>query len=123
MEETLKVIDIAKRTFPKLKIMARARNRRHAHLMMDRGVDGIVRDTFYSSLRLSEMILEALDIAPSEARRSVEMFREHDEKQLIESHAFYEDERQLIQSAKQAAAELEQLFEADRRETEKDAAE
>ena len=36
------------------KILARARNRRHAHLLMDRGVDGLVRETFYSSLKLAE---------------------------------------------------------------------
>ena len=121
-EETLKVVDVAKRTFPRLKIMARARNRRHAHLLMDREIEGIVRETFYSSLRLSEMVLETLGVPPSEARRAVELFREHDERTLIASHAFYTDERQLIQSTKQAAAELAELFEADRRDSAAEAA-
>jgi hypothetical protein len=39
MEESIAVIDIVRRTFPKLKILARARNRRHAHLLMDRGIE------------------------------------------------------------------------------------
>jgi monovalent cation:proton antiporter-2 (CPA2) family protein len=117
VEETLNVVDVAKRTFPQLKIMARARNRRHAHLLMDRGIDGIVRETFFSSLRLGEMVLEALDVPPSEARRAVEMFREHDERTLLATHAIYKDEQQLIQSAQQAAAELAELFEADRRDS------
>jgi glutathione-regulated potassium-efflux system ancillary protein KefC len=121
-EETLKVVDVAKRTFPRLKIMARARNRRHAHLLMDREIEGIVRETFYSSLRLSQMVLETLGVPPSEARRAVELFREHDERTLIASHAFYTDERQLIQSTKQAAAELADLFEADRRDSASEAA-
>ena len=43
------------RNFPELKILARARNRRHAHLLMDRGVDGLVRETFHSSLLLGEL--------------------------------------------------------------------
>ena len=30
-------------------ILARARNRFHAHLLMDRGVDGLVRETFHQA--------------------------------------------------------------------------
>jgi len=44
----------------------------------------------------------------------VALFQEHDEKTLEASHAIYRDEQRLIQSAKDAAAELESLFEADR---------
>ncbi len=116
MEQTLRVVEVARRTFPHLRVLARARNRRHAHLLMDRGVDRLVRETFHSSLRLSEMALEDLGVASDEARRAVAFFRDYDEKNLIESHAFYEDERQLIQGAKQAGEELSGLFEADQRE-------
>ena len=116
MEETLQVIDIARRTFPNLRIVSRARNRRHAHLLMDRGITRQVRETFHSSLRLSEMVLEDLGVKPDEARRAVEFFQAYDERMLAETHAFYDDERQLIQSAKQAADELSGLFEADLRE-------
>jgi monovalent cation:proton antiporter-2 (CPA2) family protein len=113
MEETTRVIDMARRNFPKLKILARARNRFHAHVLMDRGVDGLVRDTFYSSLRLGEMALTALDVPSAEAARAIELFREHDERNLIETQAFYRDEQKLRQSVQEAARELEALFEAD----------
>jgi glutathione-regulated potassium-efflux system protein KefB len=124
MEEATRVVDMVRRDFPHLKILARARNRFHAHLLMDRGVDGLVRDTFYSSLRLGEMALEALGESPAEAARAVELFREHDERNLIETQAIYRDEQQLAQSVQQAAGELEALFEADREDgTERQAAE
>lgn len=123
MEQTLQVVDVARRTFPNLRIVVRARNRRHAHLLMDRGVAGIVRETLHSSLRLSELALEAVGVEAGEARRAVDLFREHDERSLIESHAFYEDERQLIQSGQQAAAELAGLFEADLKSRDRRAAE
>ena len=42
------------------------------------------------------------------------LFRDHDEKNLLETHAIYRDEQQLIQSEQQAADELASLFEADR---------
>ena len=114
MDETLRVVDVARRLFPKLRVLARARNRRHAHLLMDRGVTGLVRETFHSGLRLTEMTLEQLGVPAEDARRAVEIFRAHDELTLVESHAFYEDERRLIQDARERAAELTDLFEADR---------
>jgi monovalent cation:proton antiporter-2 (CPA2) family protein len=113
MEESIAVIDIVRRTFPKLKILARARNRRHAHLLMDRGIAMFVRETFHSSLRMGEMALEALGVPEDEAQRAVKLFAEYDERTLVEMHAYYEDERQVIQSIKQAADELAGLFEAD----------
>jgi monovalent cation:proton antiporter-2 (CPA2) family protein len=118
IEQTLQVVDIARRHFPNLKIMARARNRRHAHLLMDRGVAGIVRETLHSGLKLSEMVLEGVGVSHEDARRAVEMFLEHDERFLAHSHTFYEDERRMIQSAQEATAELASLFEADLRNRE-----
>lgn len=114
MEETLVVVDMIRRNFPNLKIFARARNRRHAHLLMDRKVDGLVRETFHSSLRLSEKVLTALGVSPVNALRAVEVFRVRDEQAMLDTHSFYNDERRLIQSAQDVANELASLFEADR---------
>jgi CPA2 family monovalent cation:H+ antiporter-2/glutathione-regulated potassium-efflux system protein KefB len=113
MEAVLRTAEVAKRAFPNLKILARARNRRHAYLLMDSGVDGLVRDTFHSSLRLAEMSLTALGIEPASAERAVTLFRDHDEQNLAATHAIYRDEKRLIQSVQQAADELNELFEAD----------
>ncbi len=114
MEAVLRTVDVARRNFPQLKILARARNRRHAHLLMDRGVDGLVRETFHSSLVLAEQALTSLGIDADAASRAVALFRDHDEKTLVSSHADYRDEQKAIQTAQDAAAELESLFEADR---------
>ena len=113
MEESLKVVDMAKRHFPDLVVLARARNRRHAHLLMDRGVTGIVRETFFSSLKLTGMVLGALDLPADAAQRAIKLFCEHDEQNLVETQAIAHDESQLIQSTQQAAEELLELFEAD----------
>jgi voltage-gated potassium channel Kch len=116
MEDVLRVVDVAKRHFPNLKIMARARNRRAVYLLMDRAVDFMVRDTFYSSLKMAEDSLTALGVAPADAARSVALFREHDERNLRETHAIYRDEKQLIQSVVEATEELMAVFEADQKE-------
>jgi CPA2 family monovalent cation:H+ antiporter-2/glutathione-regulated potassium-efflux system protein KefB len=114
MDEALAVAEMARRQFRHLKIYARARNRRHAHALMGVGLDGIIRETFFSSLNLTEMVLSALDVLPEQAHRAIELFREHDERQLIETQAIAGDEQKLIQSTQQAAQELMELFESDR---------
>ncbi len=113
MEDTLRVAEMAKRHFPHLTILARARNRRHAHLLMDLDIAGIVRETFESSLKLTGMVLQHLDVPVPTAERAIELFRERDERTLVETHAIAHDEQALIQSTQQAAQELMELFEAD----------
>jgi Kef-type K+ transport system membrane component KefB/voltage-gated potassium channel Kch len=110
----LRTIDMVKRNFPNLAILARARNRWYAHLLMDRDVDGLVRETFHSSLDLARQALTVLGIDDVAAERAVALFRDHDEKNLQETHAIYRDEKRVIQSQQQAADELASLFEADR---------
>lgn len=114
VETSIKVVETVQRNFPDLPILARARNRNHAHLLMDRGIEVIVRETYFSALRLSEAMLAELGVPPDEARRTLTTFREHDEQMLIDQHAVYKDEKQLIQTSAQAMAELERLVAADR---------
>jgi CPA2 family monovalent cation:H+ antiporter-2/glutathione-regulated potassium-efflux system protein KefB len=113
MEESLKVAQMVRRKFPHLHILARARNRRHVHLLMGAGVEAIVRETFFSSLRLSELLLETLDVPHAQAARAIGLFREHDERMLAETYAIAGDEKQLIQTNQEATQELMDLFESD----------
>ena len=112
-KQALDLVERARSAFPHLKIYARARNRRHAHLMMQFEVEAIVRETYFSALRLTELVLEGIGIDGAEARRTVEAFRDRDEKSLVLQHDFYDDEKKLIQSARDAARELDSLFEDD----------
>jgi monovalent cation:proton antiporter-2 (CPA2) family protein len=113
---TLKVVQTAQRYFPHLTILARARNRRAAHLLMDLRVTKIVRETFYSSIRMTEEVLEELGLPPDEIERTIATFVERDERVLVEQHGIYQDESQMIQTTKQAAEELRGLLEADARD-------
>jgi monovalent cation:proton antiporter-2 (CPA2) family protein len=112
-EAVVKVSQLVREHFPQAKIFARARNRRVAHSLMDVGVHDFVRETFLSSLRLSELVLLGLEFNEEDARRTVAAFRERDEQMLIAQHAFYDDETKVIQTSTQVAAELRSLFEAD----------
>ena len=115
-EANVRSARLVKRLYPHLKVYARARNRQHAFRLMDLQVEGIVRETLHSSLVLTEKVLVGLGMAPEVAKDRVARFRAHDEKLLAAQHAVYDDEAKLVQSSKEALAELEQIFEADVRE-------
>lgn len=115
-EATLAAAAMAKRHFPHLAILTRARDRRHAYRLMDLDLAGIVRETFHSSLYLSGLVLSHLDVPAATAERAIALFRVHDERTLEETHAIAGDEQLLIQSAQAAARELMELFESDRAE-------
>jgi glutathione-regulated potassium-efflux system protein KefB len=114
-EVTIRTARILKRLYPHLKIFARARNRQHAFRLMDMGVEVIVRETFHSSLEMSQQVLEALGVPPEVAAERRERFRVHDENMLREQHLVYDDEAALIASSQQALQDLEKLFEADQK--------
>ena len=61
-------------------------------------------------------VLIALGISPEQATQRAAKFRAHDEALLASQHLIYDDEAALVESAKQARSELEQLFEADAEE-------
>lgn len=113
IEASVRTAELVRRHFPDLKILARARNRQHALRLMDLGVRYLIRETYLSSLDMAQHALEALGLTRADAVESIRRFDAHDRKQLQAQREIRDDEQKLIQSAQQAARELEQLFEAD----------
>jgi len=112
-ETSLAIAESVRRHFPRLRIFAVANDRNHALRLMDLGVHLVIRRAYFSSLEMGRRLLVELGEPEPAADRSVRTFREHDETTLLRQQALYRDEKQLIQSAQDAARELEQLFEAD----------
>jgi glutathione-regulated potassium-efflux system protein KefB len=108
--ETARVVQ---KHFPHLAIIARARNRQHAYELRAMGVSHLFRETFVSSLEMTEAVLQQLGLPFSEARRTMEIFRAMDEKLLEESFALRGDMQSLQKKATSAREELEKLFVAD----------
>ncbi|HBK57138.1 MAG TPA: glutathione-regulated potassium-efflux system protein KefB [Xanthomonadales bacterium] len=113
-EANLRTARMVKRLFPHIRIYARARNRQHTFKLMDLGVDGVVRETFHSSLELGRQVLEALGVAPEQARERMQRFLAHDEALLQEQYLVYDDDAALVASAHEALRDLVGLFDADR---------
>ncbi|HWU68401.1 MAG TPA: monovalent cation:proton antiporter-2 (CPA2) family protein [Stenotrophobium sp.] len=112
-EASLHIATTVRRHFPQLRIFAVARTRHHALRLMDMGIADVIRRSYYSSLEMARELLQAVGETEPAARRAVEVFRETDQRTLLSQRAVFHDEQAMMQSAQDAARELEQLFEAD----------
>ncbi len=115
VEASVRAVQIVRRHFPHLRVLARARNRQHAFQLMDAGVERIWRETFGSSLELAQQALVELGTDAETAAAQVRTFRQHDEATLQAQAAVKDDEAKLIATTQASARQLESLFEADAR--------
>lgn len=113
VEASLKTAAMVKRHYPHLKIYARARNRHHAYRLMDLGVAYVERETFRSSVEMGQGVLQALGTSAADATEAGRRFRVHDEDLLRRQQAIHYDEERMITTSREAAQELERVFEQD----------
>jgi glutathione-regulated potassium-efflux system protein KefB len=116
-DTNIKTAELVHKLYPNIKIIARARNRQHVHRLIDVGAQA-VRETFHSSLEMSRRTLVGLGLSQTQADARINRFKRHDEQVLAAQHLVYDDAAKVLQTAKEARAELAQLFEADRLEEE-----
>jgi glutathione-regulated potassium-efflux system protein KefB len=114
---SLRVARVVRRMYPHLKIIARARNRQHVWRLMDLGIDEPVRETLDSSLKMGRMALEALGVPAADAMAHVEGFRRRDAELIRIQYLVYDDDAKLVQTTREAVADLTKLFEADAQAT------
>lgn len=113
MEESISVAKYIMRTYPHVKILARARDRQHVYRLRDIGVEHIWRETYLSALGMSYEALIHLGIDKQAAYQNIETFRDYDEELLRRQQTIYTDEQQLIEMSRSAFSELESLFDSD----------
>tara|TARA_B100002052_G_scaffold288101_5_gene303880 strand:+ start:1018 stop:2838 length:1821 start_codon:yes stop_codon:yes gene_type:complete len=120
IETSLRLVHMVQTHFPHLKIVARARDRRHAYRLMDQGVTVFQRETFLSSIALAGDTMRALGLSRDEVETAKTTFRSHDEARLAEHYEVADDEERLARRVREAAAELESLFERDEADADAD---
>ncbi len=114
VKASMETVRTVQKHFPHLIIVARARNRQHAYELKAVGVELLFRETFAASIDMTRTVLQQLGLPFSEAHRTMEIFRDMDEKLLAESYLLRGDMPSLQKKANTAREELERLFEADR---------
>jgi glutathione-regulated potassium-efflux system ancillary protein KefC len=115
IEDNLYLVDLVKEHFPKLKIVARARNVQHYFELRARGIELPERESFESSLLAGRHALECLGVAPYEAKEYADRFRRHNYKMLDAMVTERENEKSRIQLATAARLQLEEQMESDRK--------
>ena len=113
IDASLKTAQLVRTHFPHVPIYARARNRRHVHQLMDLGVQHIKRETFLSSLALTQNVLRGLGLSEGEVRFTAETFKEHDEARLYEDYAHYTDTQRMAALSMQRSEELAEILAQD----------
>lgn len=81
-EAAVKIIETARREFPHLKLIARARNRVHALRLRDYELDYVIRETFESSLKLGDHALRLLGFDRVDSKKIVADFKKFDYETL-----------------------------------------
>ncbi len=113
VDESISVAKYIMRTYPHVKILARARDRQHVYRLREIGVEHIWRETYLSALGMSYEALVSLGIDKQTAYKDIETFRDYDEELLRRQQTIYTDEQQLIEMNRAAITELESLFDSD----------
>jgi glutathione-regulated potassium-efflux system protein KefB len=113
VEASMRAAEIVKTHYPHVPIYARARDRMHAMRLLDLGVTELRRETFLASLDLTRLLLLGLGYSNRVADRTVNTFRDHDERRLNEDYKLASDAEKLVERAQTYQAMLEKLFQED----------
>ena len=112
-EKALHTVELVRKHFPHLKILARAIDRSHAYELLRRGVEVVERETFDSALEMGVEALKLLGVRSYKAHRAARTFKDHDEQALQEMANLGGDETVLVARSRQLARNLEQLLRSD----------
>lgn len=114
-EASMRTLKVVQANFPRLRVVARARNRQHAYALLGAGVDLVIRENFAGSVEAARLTLIELGVPESDARRTVTMFADYDEAMVKQTFPFRDDEKALVESAKKYSSELQRILEDDER--------
>jgi len=108
----MEVIEMVKKHFPHLYILARSENRYDAYDQMNAGIMHIYRETLDTSLRLGTDVLKILGFDENQAKKAANTFLSHDEQTLKHLSSIRNDQ-EYIKAARDVVNELEVIIKAD----------
>jgi len=114
VEDSLLLTDSVIEHFPKLKMIARARNVTHFVELRSRGVEVVERETFEAAIKAGRHTLELLGIDRFRARDMANLFRRHNISAMEALIPVFKDEASRVSAAKVGRDELAALFARDR---------
>ncbi len=115
VDVTEKIVALVKQYFPKIKIIARARNRSAYWALRSAGAELVIREVFKGSLDAAASTLSLLGFSTGEALKKVDEFEGHDIRMLEHSFAYRDDLDKLIEIGRKGRSDLERLFNQDQK--------
>ncbi len=112
-EKRMEIVEVVKKHFPNLRILARATNRVDAYDLMNAGILNIYRETLDASLRMGVDAMHFLGFRKYAAKRAARTFFEYDEKNLKYLSSLKLNSSEYISTAKKYIEELESLIQSD----------
>lgn len=112
-DKALEIIEMAHKYYPKLKIIARAIDRRHAYQLIKLGVDSFHRETFDSAVNAGIDALKLLGVAEDEAKRAGRLFSAHDEESLHILAEMWGDDHSYGLAVRQRIEDLKDVLNSD----------
>ena len=116
VEQSIEVARLVREHFPRLQIVARARNVSHYYQLRDLGIEAVERETLDSALMSGRSVLERLGFERHQARTLALRFRQHNIELVEQMRPHFGDEAKLIAIAKQGRQQLEEQFARERAE-------
>jgi glutathione-regulated potassium-efflux system ancillary protein KefC len=117
-EQSLRIVDLVRENFPKLELVARARDVPHWNALRDRGVMRVQRELFESSLRSGRTVLEVLGQTPHQARQHAMRFRRHNLELFEKMYPEHRDRARMIAVVKEGRQQFEEQMARERAENE-----
>ncbi|ARD46079.1 monovalent cation:proton antiporter-2 (CPA2) family protein [Colwellia sp. PAMC 21821] len=118
-DKIISLAKLAKKHFPNLKIVARARDRSHAYQLMSIGITVFKRETFDSALNLGIEALKLLGNDEEKAQRAAKLFSDHDHESLQILADLWGDDHRYGIAVKQRKEDLRLVLAKDEAELEK----
>ena len=112
-EKASEMVEAAHQAFPKLKIFARAFDRRHAYELLKTPNVTVERETFESALNMGRKALLKLGLSERRAARAAAIFREQDDRFFKELAPVAGQEEDYIMAARDARETTERLLRAE----------
>jgi monovalent cation:proton antiporter-2 (CPA2) family protein len=112
-DKAAEIVELAKEAFPHLTILARAFDRRHAYVLLERGADGIERELFEGGLAMASRTLVALGWRAYRAERAARLFRRHDLHLFEELRGAWGDDERYVSAVRESSPRMDDLLRAD----------
>lgn len=121
-EQSLKIATLARKHFPQLQVVARARDLTHWNALRDLGVTLVQRELFESSLASARTVLELMGQSPTRAQEMTRRFREHNIALADRMYPHHKDRAKMMAVAREGRAQLAEQMAKERQEhTEREA--